>query len=193
MISALLLAAGESRRMGDFKQLLRLGDKSFVEHCVDNLLASRVGEVVVVTGHRESEVRRAIGGRRVIFAYNAEYKSGMTSSIKRGMHAVSESSNACVLALVDQPRIDPSVIDRIIETYEKAQPLIVIPTYQGKNGHPILLDLILKREVLNLDSSKGLREVVHAHQAETARVEVSDGRVLEDCDSPDDYERISKQ
>ena len=104
MISALLLAAGESRRMGDFKQLLRLGDKSFVEHCVDNLLASRVGEVVVVTGHRESEVRRAIGGRRVIFAYNAEYKSGMTSSIKRGMHAVSESSNACVLALVDQPR-----------------------------------------------------------------------------------------
>src|SRR6266481_1581854 len=107
MISALLLAAGESRRIGDFKQLMKLGDKSFVEHCVDNLLASSVGELIVVTGHRESEVQRAIGDRRVLFAYNSEYRSGMTSSIKRGMRAVSENSKACVLALVDQPRIDP--------------------------------------------------------------------------------------
>jgi molybdenum cofactor cytidylyltransferase len=193
MISALLLAAGESRRMGDFKQLLRLDDKSFVEHCVDNLLASRVGEIIVVTGHRESEVQHAIGDRPVIFAYNTEYKSGMTSSIKRGMYAISESSNACVLALVDQPRIDPHVVNRIIDTYEKAHPLIVIPTYRGQNGHPILLDLTLKKEVLNMDPSKGLREVVHAHPAETARVEVSDQRVLEDCDLPEDYERILKQ
>ena len=178
--------------MGDFKQLLQLGDKSFIEHCVDNLLASRVGEVIVVTGHRESEVQRAIAGRRVIFAYNSEYKFGMTSSIKRGMHALSENSKACVLALVDQPRLDPKVINRIIETYEKAHPLIVIPTYQGKNGHPILLDITLKEEVLNMDPSEGLREVVHAHPGETARVEVSDERVLEDCDSPEDYERILK-
>jgi molybdenum cofactor cytidylyltransferase len=121
----------------------------------------------------------------------------MTSSIKRGMQAESESSNACILALVDQPRIDPNVINRIIDTFEdtfeKAQPLIVIPTYQGKNGHPILLDLALKKEVLNMDSSQGLRGVVHAHPGETARVEVSDKRVLEDCDSPEDYERILKR
>ena len=193
MISALLLAAGESRRMGDFKQLLKLGDKSFVEHCVDNLLASRVGELIVVTGHRESEVQRAIGDRPVLFAYNPEYKSGMTSSIKRGMRSVSENSRACILALVDQPLIDPKVINRIIEAYEKANPLIVIPTYQGKNGHPILLDITLKEEVLRMDSSQGLREVVHAHPGETARVEVSDQRVLEDCDSPEDYERILRQ
>ena len=193
MISALLLAAGESRRMGDFKQLLRLGDKSFVEHCVDNLLASRISEVIVVTGYRESEVKRAVGDRRVIFAYNSEYKSGMASSIQRGMLAVAESSNACVLALVDQPRIDPDVVNRIIETYEKAQPLVVIPTYRGENGHPILLDLILKEEVLNMDPSQGLREVVHAHSGETARVEVFDRSVLEDCDSPEDYERILRQ
>ncbi|MEK6320734.1 MAG: nucleotidyltransferase family protein [Acidobacteriota bacterium] len=193
MISAVLLAAGESRRMGEFKQLLRLGDKSFVEHCVDNLLASRVGEVVVVTGHRESEVRRAIGARRVTFAYNPEYKSGMASSIKRGVHAVSENVKACVLALVDQPQIDADVINRIIETYENTQPLIVIPTYEGKNGHPILLDLSLKEEILNVDPAQGLREVVHAHPGEIARVEVSDRRVLEDCDLPGDYQRILKQ
>jgi molybdenum cofactor cytidylyltransferase len=190
MVSALLLAAGESRRMGTFKQLLQLGEKSFVEHCVDNLLASRVGEVIVVTGHREFEVRRAIGERRVTFAHNSDYRSGMTSSLKRGLQAVSETSSACVVALVDQPRIEPNVINRIIESYEKARPLIVVPTYRGQNGHPILLDLTLKSEVLNIDESQGLRVVVHAHANETARVEVCDQRVLEDFDSPEDYERL---
>lgn len=179
--------------MGEFKQLLKLGDKSFVEHCVDNLLASRVGELIVVTGHRESEVQRAIGDRRVLYAHNSKYRSGMTSSIKRGMSTVSENSKACILALVDQPRIDPNVINRIIDAYEEAHPLIVIPTYQGKNGHPILLDIALKEEVLHMDSSRGLREVVHAHPGETARVEVSDQNVLEDCDSPEDYERILRR
>ena len=192
MISALLLAAGESRRMGDFKQLLRFGDKSFVEHCVDNLLASQVAEVIVVTGHRESDVKRALSDRPVMFAHNSEYKSGMTSSIKRGIRAVSETGKACVLALVDQPRIAPGVINRIIETYEKAQPIIVIPTYRGENGHPILIDMKLKDEILKMDPSEGLRQVVHAHQSEIVRVEVSDQSVLEDCDSPEDYERILK-
>jgi molybdenum cofactor cytidylyltransferase len=190
MISALLLAAGESRRMGDFKQLLRVGDKSFVEHCVDNLLASQVTEVIIVTGHRESDVKRAVRDRPVTFAHNSEYKSGMASSVKSGIRAVSENSKACVLALVDQPRIAPGVINRIIETYQKTQTLIVIPTYHGENGHPILLDMKLKDEILKMDPSEGLRQVVHAHQNEIARVEVSDQAVLEDCDSPEDYQRI---
>ncbi|MEK6409356.1 MAG: nucleotidyltransferase family protein [Acidobacteriota bacterium] len=192
MISAVLLAAGESRRMGEFKQLLELRNKSFVEHCVDNLLASRVGEVIVVTGHRESEVRRAIGDRRVKFAHNPEYQSGMASSIIRGVEAVPQTARAFVLALVDQPWIDASVINRIIETYEKAQTLIVIPAYEGKNGHPILLDISLKEEILKMDPARGLRQVVGAHPREIARVEASDHGVLEDCDLPEDYERILK-
>ena len=189
----MLLAAGESRRMGAFKQLLRLGDKSFVEHCVDNLLSSRVAEVIVVTGHRASEVQRALGDRLVQFAYNSEYQSGMSSSIKRGVQAISEDSQACVLALVDQPRIDPNAINRIIENYENAHALIVIPTYDGKNGHPILLDLTLKEEILNMDSELGLRSVVHAHKAQTTRIEVFDRGVLEDCDVAEDYERLLKR
>lgn len=192
MISGVLLAAGESRRMGEFKQLLELRNKSFVEHCVDNLLASRVGEVIVVTGHRESEVCRAIGDRRVRFAHNPEYQSGMASSIIRGVEAVSQNARACVLALVDQPWIDASVINRIIETYEKAQTLLVVPTYEGKNGHPILLDISLKEEILRMDPARGLRQVVGAHLREIAHVGAADRGVLEDCDLPEDYERILK-
>src|SRR4030095_10625589 len=102
MISAILLAAGESRRMGEFKQLLGIGDKSFVEHCVDNLLASRVDELIVVTGNRDWDVRTTVGKRPVRFAHNADYQSGMASSIKCGCAALSDDSPACVLRVVDR-------------------------------------------------------------------------------------------
>ena len=179
--------------MGQFKQLLRMGDRSFVEHCVDNLLASRVEEVIVVTGHRASEVTQAVGDRPVSFAHNADYRSGMASSIKCGVQALSEQTRAFVLALVDQPQIRPDVINRIIETFENTGAIIVIPTYQDKNGHPILLDVTLKDEILAFDPGLGLRQVVHAHLSEISRVEVNTGTVLEDFDWPEDYTRVLKQ
>lgn len=193
MISAILLAAGESRRMGQFKQLLPLGSKSFVEHCVDTLLASRVDEVIIVTGHRESEVRLVLGDRPVRFAHNADFRSGMASSVKCGVRSLSESTSAIVLALVDQPQIGVEVINKVIEVYEKTSAVIVIPTYARKNGHPILLDMKLREEILAMDPEQGLRQVVQAHLAEVSLVEVSNRAVLEDFDLPEDYERIAKQ
>lgn len=198
MITAVLLAAGESRRMGDFKQLLRLGNKTFVEHCVDNLLASTVEEVLVVTGHREAEVRRAIANRPVKIVHNDDYQSGMASSIKHGMRHVSDKADACVISLVDQPRIETAVIDRLIKAYkdgayDRASSLIVIPTYEEKNGHPILVDLALREEILAMDLESGLRRVVLAHSVAITRVPVLRSDVLEDCDVPEDYERLLKQ
>ena len=193
MISAILLAAGESRRMGDFKQLLRLGHQTFVEHCVDNLLASRVDEVIVVTGHRELEIRSALGNRPVRFAHNSDYLSGMSTSIKRGVQEVSYASRACVLALVDQPQIGAQVMNRIIETYETGQARIVVPTCEGRNGHPIVIDLSLKEEILGMDDEQGLRQVVRADPTRVAYVEIASNVVLEDCDLPEDYERLLKQ
>ena len=192
MISAILLAAGESRRMGEFKQLLPLGRKTFVEHCVDNLLSSQLGEVIVVTGYRDSDIRRVLVNRRVRFAHNPEYSLGMASSIKTGMQAVSLDARAFVLALVDQPQIETRVINRIIDEYQATNPLIVIPTYEGKNGHPILLDSSLREEIQRLDPAIGLRQIVKSHSNEIAHVEVSDRSVLEDCDFPEDYRRILK-
>lgn len=190
MIVGVLLAAGESRRMGKLKQVLPLGDKTLVEHCVDNLLASRVDEVIVVTGHRESEVREAIGNRPVKIVYNAEYQLGMASSIKRGIKEVSDAAAACIISLVDQPRIDHATIDFLIEAYSRERPLIVIPTCEGKSGHPILLDLALREEVLEMDLEIGLRQVVLAHRDAILRIDVSNRAVLEDCDLPEDYERL---
>ncbi|HJQ70534.1 MAG TPA: nucleotidyltransferase family protein [Blastocatellia bacterium] len=190
MFSALLLAAGESRRMGEFKQLLTFAGKSFVACCVDNLLASRVSEVVVVTGHRQADVRRAVSDRAVTFAHNEDYREGMSSSIKRGLESVSPSARVLVVALVDQPHIGPAIFNQVIDAYEKDRPLIVVPTYNGRNGHPIAIDLRLKDEILAMDPRVGLKQVVHAHKDKIVYTEAASEAVLIDCDLPEDYRRL---
>jgi molybdenum cofactor cytidylyltransferase len=187
MVSAILLAAGESRRMGSFKQLLTYGGKTFVECCADNLLASKAGEVIVVTGHRDADVRAALGNRPVRFAHNPDYRAGMTSSLKRGIAALSDKAYACLVALVDQPQVGINVINCLIEEYQTKEPLIVVPTYEGRRGHPIVLDLTLKAEISQIDPNQGLRQVINAHRDKTVSVEVPSQTVLFDVDTPEDY------
>lgn len=190
MISALLLAAGESRRMVEFKQLLPFRGKTFVECAADNLLASRAGEVVVVTGHREADVREALGERPVRLVHNPDYRDGMSSSIKRGVQAVSPEARALLVALADQPQIGSDIFDLVIDRYEQSRPLVVVPSYGGKNGHPVVIDLSLRDEILAMDPSRGLREVVRAHADALLRVEVETDAVLIDFDYPEDYRRL---
>jgi molybdenum cofactor cytidylyltransferase len=175
--------------MGRFKQLLTLGGKTFVECCVDNLLASEAREVVVVTGHRDADVRAALAGRQVRFAHNPEFREGMASSVKTGIRALAEDAGACLITLVDQPEIGIDVFNLVIDAHLKEPALIVLPTYLGRRGHPILLDLKLKDEVLRMDPKLGLRQVVNAHRDQTRFVEVATETVLLDFDTPEDYER----
>ena len=135
MISAILLAAGESRRMGTFKQLLTFEGKTFVERCVDELLASKAAEVIVVTGHRDDDVRRIIGTRAVRFAHNPEYRSGMASSILCGVSAVAPTTEAVLISLADQPQITAALIDHVISAYLANRPMIVVPRHSGRR-HP---------------------------------------------------------
>lgn len=192
MISAILLAAGQSRRMGEFKQLLPFAGRTVVECCADHLLASRVDELIVVTGHREADVRRALGGRGVRLAHNADYRDGMSASVKCGIAAVSPAATAVLVALVDQPQIEPAVINRIIAAYESQRSLVVIPTYGGRNGHPVLIDLKLRDELLTFDGAQGLRQVIQAHAADLLQIEVATDAVLMDFDYPEDYQRLLK-
>lgn len=192
MISAILLAAGQSQRMGRFKQLLVVAGKTFVERCIDTLLASRIDEVIVVTGHRESDVRRVIARRPVRFAHNPNYMEGMSTSIKRGVEAVSPEADAVMIALVDQPLIEVDVIDLLIAVYSKDRPLIVVPRHKGRSGHPIIMDMKLREEILSMDDAKGLKPVRDAHSHEAVYIEVESESILIDFDLPEDYERINE-
>lgn len=192
MISAILLAAGESRRMGDFKQLLPYNGKPFVVCCADNLLASRIDELIVVTGHRDAEVRRVLAHHKVKIVLNPNYKAGMSTSIQCGVQAINENSQALLIALADQPQIGAEVINQVIEAYEKTNASIVIPVYNNKRGHPVILQANLKDEILAITPEVGLKQVVRAQAAKTLYVNVADEGVLLDFDYPEDYRRLDR-
>jgi molybdenum cofactor cytidylyltransferase len=174
--------------MGQFKQLMPFCGKNFVQCCVDNLLASRAQEVIVVTGHRADEVRNALSQRSVRFAHNPDYHQGMASSIKCGIRAISDRASAVIIALVDQPQIGTDIFDLLISTYERDRPLIVVPSYGGRGGHPVLLDMRLKGEILAMDPSIGLRQVISAHRRDAALVQAGDQSILKDFDRPEDLD-----
>jgi molybdenum cofactor cytidylyltransferase len=196
MISGILLAAGESTRMeGAFKPLLPWGSGTVIDACVKSLRDSRLSQIIVVLGHREAEIRSRLAGSAVEFAINPDYKLGMLSSIKTALSQLSPQSTAVLIALVDQPMVGTEIINQLIDVYEKGDKRIVLPVYEGKHGHPIIISRDFEEECMLLkDSSReGLRTVINAHRDEVLEVPVSSAAVIEDIDRPGDYERLSKQ
>ncbi|MDT5269817.1 MAG: molybdenum cofactor cytidylyltransferase [Acidobacteriota bacterium] len=187
-IAAVLLAAGRSRRMGAFKPLLPFGGVSVAEACVANLRAGGVGEVVVVVGHRGSEVRAALAHLEGLrFAVNEMVGSEMGVSVARGVEALSDEAEAVLVALVDQPAVPPSEIERLIEARRRTCARLVLPEWEGHGGHPLLLDLSLRDELLSVVPGRGLRALFDAHRAEVLRVPTGSPYVARDMDTWEDY------
>ena len=186
-ITAVLLAAGRSRRMGAFKPLLPFGGVSVVERCVANLRAAGVGEIVVVVGHRADEVRAALAHlRSVRFAINDDAESEMGVSIARGVEMVAADAGALLVALVDQPATPPEAIRCLMEAWS-AGARLVVPEWRGRGGHPVLIDLALREEMLSLVPREGLRALFDAHRTEVVRVPARSPFVARDMDTWDDY------
>jgi molybdenum cofactor cytidylyltransferase len=187
-IAAVLLAAGRSRRMGAFKPLLPFGGRSVVEACVANLLEAGACEVVVVVGRRGGEVRAALAGEtRVRFAVNDVEGSDMGVSVARGVEAVSGEARALLVALVDQPAVPPRAIRSLMEARARTGARLIVPEWQGRGGHPVLVDLSLREELLTVVPERGLRALFDARRAEVLRVHADTPFVARDMDTWDDY------
>ncbi len=187
--AAILLAAGESRRMGRLKALLPWRGTTLLAHQVSALLEAGAGRVVVVLGHQverlEPEIRGITG---VTWAVNPDYAQGKTTSIKVGLSALGPEDPAAVLILnVDQPRSPETIRDLILRHYAGGS-LITIPTYRGKGGHPILVDPALLPELRSIsEEALGVKAVVRAHEDSTYRVEMATPEVLWDLNTPGEY------
>ncbi len=186
-VSAILLAAGQSRRMGAFKPLLAFGGRTVIETCVDNLMAAGVGEIVVVVGHRGDEVRARLRHLPVRFALNEVAASEMTVSIARGVEQLSDEAQAVLIALVDQPAVAPDIIRHIIETAAQTGARLVVPEHAGRGGHPVLIDLAYRNELLSLDAGQGLRALFDRYRQEVRRVAVTSPFIRRDMDTWADY------
>jgi molybdenum cofactor cytidylyltransferase len=195
MISGILLAAGESKRMqGAFKPLLKWGKRTVIGECVHQLRNSQLADIIVVLGYREFDVRTRLAGTGVQYAINKDYQRGMLSSIKTGLELISPNTDAFLLALVDQPMIRADLINRLIEAYTSHDQSIVLPTYEGRRGHPLIISTSHIDDIMQLDDQGegGLRDFISANQAEILEVPVETPAVTQDIDLPEDYERLSQ-
>ncbi|HEY66215.1 MAG TPA: nucleotidyltransferase family protein [Caldilineae bacterium] len=191
MISAIVLAAGMSRRMGRPKLLLPLGDELVIQRVVRTVMSSAVDETIVVVGHRRAEMEEALTHFHVRVVYNPDYAQGeMLSSIQAGLRAASLQAAAALIVLGDQPGIPSTVIDRIVATLREHSDRICLPTYGGRRGHPIGLPRRFWPEVLALGWDASLRDVIRNHQANIVEVAVPDEAILMDMDTPEDYEWV---
>jgi len=170
--------------MGAFKPLLPFGDKTVIECCIDYLRKGGVETIVVVVGHRAEDVRKKLSN--VTFALNPDPTSEMGASIAAGIRALPASSAATLIALVDHPAVPPTVVSTLIENWRDGARLIV-PTWHGRGGHPVLIDLSFKPELLNLDATSGLRALFDAHRNDVKRIQVDSPYIARDMDTWDDY------
>jgi molybdenum cofactor cytidylyltransferase len=196
MISGILLAAGESKRMqGAFKPLLKWGKHTVVGECVHQMRNSRLAEIFVVLGHRELEVRQSLAGSGVQYAINKNYQKGMLTSVKMGLSMLSPNEDAVLIALVDQPMIKSGLINKLILAFEEGEKGIVLPTYEGRHGHPIIISTSYVDDIMRLadNAEGGLRDLINAQRGDSLEVPVDTPDVLEDIDSPEDYQRLSRR
>ena len=192
MISAIVLAAGESTRMGSPKLLLPIEGKSLLQHVIDNALQSKVSEVIVVLGADATKLRREIKQSQVQIIENTSFKEGLSSSLKVGLQAISPQAQAVLILLADQPLVSHAVIDALIDKYEESGSIIVAPVYNGKRGNPVLFDSSLIPELLRVTGDKGGREIIEKHLAQLATVDFESTIIGSDIDSWDDYREVCR-
>ena len=189
---AIILAAGSSSRMGSQKLLLPYGKNTIIETVVDHVLNSEVSQVVVVLGADHEKVRQTLGQRPVKFCHNKDHDQGMLSSVICGLRTLPEDAGTALIYLGDQPGIPPAVTNAVIEAYNEELFGIVIPVHNYRRGHPLLVDLKYRREIVNLDLEQGLRALRHHFPQDVLEVEVDEPGILVDIDTPEDYNNATK-
>lgn len=189
-VAGVILAAGESSRMGRDKALLPYAGATFLEHLA-RLFLAHVSPVVAVLGHHAGAIRAALSPQpHLHFVVNPDYPAGQLSSLQAGLRALPAAASAALVTLVDHPAVAESTVRAILA--HSAAPL-VIPRYRERRGHPILLSRPISDEILALPLSATAKQVVHAHLADAVLLDVDDPGVLRDIDTPMDYSSLTSQ
>ena len=192
MISALVLAAGVSSRMGEPKPLLSLQGRPVLAHVLAAVAGSRVAETIVVLGAESERIRKEVPLNGAHWVENPAFAEGMSGSLKVGVAALSPKSEGFFVVLGDEPFVRPSTYDTLIAARERTGARIVLPTYEGIRGNPVLIDRSLAGEVDAITGDRGCRALRLRHPTETVEVPVDDPGVLIDLDTPEDLERARR-
>jgi len=187
-VVGVVLAAGESRRMGQLKALLPFGTYTVIEQVIQPLLQADLAEVMVVLGHRAADIAKVLATWPVHVLYNPDYRQGMTTSVQVALRHIPPLPDAYLLVLVDQPHLGLTPVRQVLTGFRQTGKGLVIPTYNGKRGHPIVLAARYRQEILALGPEQGLNIVTRGHPDDTLEVPMSADDILRDMDYPAEYE-----
>ena len=190
-VSGVLLSAGESKRMGQPKALLKFGERSNIENLLDEYLSSQLDKIIVVTGFNGESLKKFIEkktkDKKLKVVINEHYNLGMFSSIQKGIAEISRGG--ILIGIVDNPFTNSIVIDELIENFNGGE--IVIPDYHGKGGHPVIIPFSLREEILNANPEKtSLKDIFSCHLDMIKRIKFEDQTITFDMDTVEDYNRL---
>jgi molybdenum cofactor cytidylyltransferase len=188
-VSAILLGAGESKRMGANKLALPWGRKTVFEHCLDTLLRSDVSEVVVVLGKKTKDMRCRLERMGAKVVLNPFYRKGMGTSIRKGVRTIEPGSEGILIALGDQPFLKTATINALIRVFTRRKHTIIVPSFRGQKGHPVIFHRNYEKELLRLKGDVGARSILQRHPGDVRSVRVRARGVVKDIDTRDDYRK----
>ncbi|HUX59298.1 MAG TPA: nucleotidyltransferase family protein [Bacteroidales bacterium] len=192
-IWGLILAAGESKRMGFPKMLLDFNGITMIENVIRNVTSSDIDYTIVVLGADKDKLIELVEQSFIRYCYNENYKEGMLSSVKCGFRNLPPDIEAVMVFQGDQPLIIPRVTNMVIEAYRVSGKGIVIPVYKKKRGHPLLIGKKYRNEIEKLDPVKGLRSLAYHFSDDVLEVDIDDSGILKDFDTYNDYKNEINQ
>jgi molybdenum cofactor cytidylyltransferase len=186
-VAALVLAAGQSRRMGGPNKLLeKIGPDILVRRVAEQALASHAAPVIVVTGHQRERVEEALSGLDVRIVHNPDFAEGLSTSLKAGSAALPDEADGAIVCLADMPQIDAALIDRMIAAFDPEHGgLIVVPTLEGKRGNPVLWARRFFPELSALQGDVGARHLIGTYADAVVELPVENRAVFFDVDTPE--------
>lgn len=187
MISAIILAAGESKRMGQPKMLMPWGKSTVLQTVIAAFQRTGVDDILVVTGGAHRQIESLISKSAQI-VFNKEYAQGeMLSSLQVGLEAKKHEAQAALIGLGDQPQVQERTVQRILQEYQQTKASIIVPSYQMHRGHPWLVVHGLWDEILQMRPPESPREFLNHHEKDIHYVTIDSPSILQDLDTPDDY------
>ena len=184
--AGVILAAGESRRMGSPKALLQYRGQTFLDTLI-SLFAARCSPAIVVLGANADEIRRGIRSAEATFVINPDYRTGQTSSMQCGLRAVPSDAEGVLFTLADHPAVAASTVDALLAP---PRPFLRVPRFEGRRGHPVWFSRALIAEFLAMPAEGVARDIVYSHAAETEYLDVKDSGIVADIDDPAAYRAL---
>ncbi len=191
-IAGLVMAAGRSSRMGANKLLLDDGGHPIIATVVDHALAAGLAEVAVVCGHQEAEIRKALAGKAVRIVPCPDFATGMSASLRCGIRALSQDVDAAFVLLGDMPRVGADLLRRMSAAYNPTEGRsIIVPSFAGKRGNPVLWDRRFFAEMMELAGDVGARHLIGEHAGQVTEIEAADAGIMMDVDTPEAYRELT--